>query len=475
MIDWDRPADEIDRLIRGCAPAPGAWTTFRGERFKINSARIARERPAARVRWRSPRRRSRSAPRPGALELGQVQAQGKKPMPAADWARGVTCVRRAPRCLSRPPSGSGASPAPTGPGGLAFDALRAVNSEGAYANLVLPALLGRAADQRRGTPRSPPSCWPAPAGGQGTYDLIIAAAAGRELKTRCSRPCWTCSGWAPTSCWPCGCRPRGRRRRPSTWPRPPWASGSPGWSTRCCGGSPRTTTTAGWTELDRGSRSIMTGSPCGPRIRGGSSTRTPTCCRPTSSSRRCAADNVSPPLTLAVRPGLAEVAELLGAGRRARAAGRRSPPGWSGNPADLPAVRAGPGRGAGRGLPAGRLGAGPADAPAGAVARSLRRARRQDRPAGRAGPSRRAAGCSRPSSPRTGPCWSAGRPGVPASRTDRDRRRRHPTRLAAGIVHPGAGRRALHRPRCAAPAAGVAVAAAAGRRRAACSRCSWRC
>ena len=25
-----------------------------------------------------------------ALELGQVQAQGKKPMPAADWARGIT-------------------------------------------------------------------------------------------------------------------------------------------------------------------------------------------------------------------------------------------------------------------------------------------------------------------------------------------------------------------------------------------------
>ena len=23
------------------------------------------------------------------LELGQVQAQGKKPMPAADWARGI--------------------------------------------------------------------------------------------------------------------------------------------------------------------------------------------------------------------------------------------------------------------------------------------------------------------------------------------------------------------------------------------------
>ena len=47
-IDWSQPADAIDRLIRGCTPAPGAWTTFLGERFKINSARIAAPPPAAR-------------------------------------------------------------------------------------------------------------------------------------------------------------------------------------------------------------------------------------------------------------------------------------------------------------------------------------------------------------------------------------------------------------------------------------------
>jgi methionyl-tRNA formyltransferase len=33
-IDWSRPADEIHRLIR----VGGAWTTFRGERFKIHAA-----------------------------------------------------------------------------------------------------------------------------------------------------------------------------------------------------------------------------------------------------------------------------------------------------------------------------------------------------------------------------------------------------------------------------------------------------
>lgn len=35
-IDWSRTADEIDRLIR----LGGAWTTFRGERFKIHAAEL---------------------------------------------------------------------------------------------------------------------------------------------------------------------------------------------------------------------------------------------------------------------------------------------------------------------------------------------------------------------------------------------------------------------------------------------------
>ena len=40
-ITWTAPAEAIGRLIRACSPAPGAWTTFRGERFKINSARVS--------------------------------------------------------------------------------------------------------------------------------------------------------------------------------------------------------------------------------------------------------------------------------------------------------------------------------------------------------------------------------------------------------------------------------------------------
>ena len=88
-IDWTQSADVLDRLIRACAPAPGAWTTFRGERFKINSARISDAVLAPAVLQIS-KRAVRVGTATQALELDEIQAQGKKPMPAADWARGIT-------------------------------------------------------------------------------------------------------------------------------------------------------------------------------------------------------------------------------------------------------------------------------------------------------------------------------------------------------------------------------------------------
>jgi methionyl-tRNA formyltransferase len=88
-IDWTQPAEVVDRLVRACAPAPGAWTTFRGERFKINSALISNAVLPPGVMEIS-KRSVRVGTGTRALQLGEVQAQGKKPMTAADWARGVT-------------------------------------------------------------------------------------------------------------------------------------------------------------------------------------------------------------------------------------------------------------------------------------------------------------------------------------------------------------------------------------------------
>lgn len=88
-IVWAETSERIDRVVRGCAPQPGAWTTFRGERFKINSATpVSDSLPPGRLR--AGKRSVRVGTGDGALELGWVQAQGKKPMPAADWARGIT-------------------------------------------------------------------------------------------------------------------------------------------------------------------------------------------------------------------------------------------------------------------------------------------------------------------------------------------------------------------------------------------------
>jgi methionyl-tRNA formyltransferase len=88
-IDWKKPAEVVDRLIRACFPAPGAWSTFEGERFKISSARISDTVLPAAV-LEITKRSVRVGTGTQALELGEVQAQGKKPMAAVDWARGVT-------------------------------------------------------------------------------------------------------------------------------------------------------------------------------------------------------------------------------------------------------------------------------------------------------------------------------------------------------------------------------------------------
>ena len=38
-IDWSKPIDQVYNLIRGCNPAPGAWTTLNGKTLQIFDAR----------------------------------------------------------------------------------------------------------------------------------------------------------------------------------------------------------------------------------------------------------------------------------------------------------------------------------------------------------------------------------------------------------------------------------------------------
>lgn len=89
-IRFDQPALAIDRRIRACTPAPGAWTAVGDERLKLGPVAPADSEspvPAGELRVTKRSVLVGTATRP--VELGMVLPAGKKPMPAADWARGL--------------------------------------------------------------------------------------------------------------------------------------------------------------------------------------------------------------------------------------------------------------------------------------------------------------------------------------------------------------------------------------------------
>ncbi|GAA3112008.1 methionyl-tRNA formyltransferase [Streptomyces goshikiensis] len=89
-IDWKAPAMRADRVVRGCTPAPGAWTVFRGERLKLISLGLVTDRTDLAPGELAPAKNSVCVGTGShAVELLWVQPQGKKPMKGADWARGV--------------------------------------------------------------------------------------------------------------------------------------------------------------------------------------------------------------------------------------------------------------------------------------------------------------------------------------------------------------------------------------------------
>lgn len=84
-VDWTRPAEEIDRLIRGLSPFPGAWSMIAGKRVKLIRSRVAQ-----------------GAGGPGtvlegltiacgqeAVEITEVQPEGKPRMTAEAYLRGA--------------------------------------------------------------------------------------------------------------------------------------------------------------------------------------------------------------------------------------------------------------------------------------------------------------------------------------------------------------------------------------------------
>jgi methionyl-tRNA formyltransferase len=89
-VRWGAPAAAVDRGVRACTPEPGAWTTYDGARLKLGPVRVdaGLERlPVGRLAVTRRTVHVGTATHP--VRLGEVQPVGKRPMPAADWARGV--------------------------------------------------------------------------------------------------------------------------------------------------------------------------------------------------------------------------------------------------------------------------------------------------------------------------------------------------------------------------------------------------
>jgi methionyl-tRNA formyltransferase len=89
-IRWDDPAFAVDRRIRACTPAPGAWTTLRDDRLKLGPVRpVANAVPLAPGALLVERTQVLVGTATTPVILGEVRAAGKKPMSATDWARGL--------------------------------------------------------------------------------------------------------------------------------------------------------------------------------------------------------------------------------------------------------------------------------------------------------------------------------------------------------------------------------------------------
>jgi methionyl-tRNA formyltransferase len=84
-VEWTRPAAEVDRLVRGLSPFPGAWCDVAGERVKLLRSRLAAGQGAPGQVLTG----FTVACGIGAVEVTEAQREGKRPMPALDILRGL--------------------------------------------------------------------------------------------------------------------------------------------------------------------------------------------------------------------------------------------------------------------------------------------------------------------------------------------------------------------------------------------------
>jgi methionyl-tRNA formyltransferase len=95
-IDWGKPWEQIDRLIRGCNPAPGAWTTLNGATVRVFDAKPLPARDPKGIAGKlgeivaSDDNSITVVCADGRFNITRVQPDGGKKMSAGEWAKSVS-------------------------------------------------------------------------------------------------------------------------------------------------------------------------------------------------------------------------------------------------------------------------------------------------------------------------------------------------------------------------------------------------
>jgi len=88
-IDWQDPSLKIERKVRAFYPAPGAWTTFRDEPIKIQSAKVREAKAGLPGEISVEGKDLFVSTSEGSLQILKVKPSGKASMDAISWINGA--------------------------------------------------------------------------------------------------------------------------------------------------------------------------------------------------------------------------------------------------------------------------------------------------------------------------------------------------------------------------------------------------
>lgn len=95
-IDWSKPAEKINNLIRGLSPQPGAFTYLRGKLLKIYKAEVQSDEVTSaefgKIIEADQRKGMLVQTQRGVMRLKELQLEGKKKLAAEEFLRGSRIV-----------------------------------------------------------------------------------------------------------------------------------------------------------------------------------------------------------------------------------------------------------------------------------------------------------------------------------------------------------------------------------------------